>query len=148
MSDTQTQPKTRTITLTDRPPVRIAEDDWPVIARGDADDNDSDQPGNAPNRQWERTIRVRQHEDGRAIVYGVYDYDTRFRGARGASARRGALLPAPATLDQLIAAMREIGDELAEAESEAAIEESCKAPQQWRVAVQQCIADLPVETLL
>lgn len=146
MTDTTTT-KTRTITLTDRPPVTIREDDWPILATGSADDDDSDGRGNRPNREWTRTIRVRQHEDGRAIVYGIYDYETAFQGASGAAARRGTLLAAPVTPDQIIEAIRAIGDELAEAESDAAIEESRKDSRQWRVAVQACIADLPAVTL-
>jgi hypothetical protein len=146
MTDTTTT-KTRTITLTDRPPVKVKEDDWPIIATGSADDDDSDGRGNQPNREWTRTIRVRQHEDGRAIVYGVYDYSTNFQGANGAAAKRGTLLAAPVTPDQIIAAIRVVGDELAEAESDAAIEASRKDSRQWRVAVQACIADLPADEL-
>lgn len=140
-------PKTRTITLTDRPPVKISEDEWPIIATGSADADDSDGRGNQPNREWTRTLRVRQHKDGRAIVYGVYGYSTKFQGANGAAAKRGALLAAPATPDQIIAAIRVIGDELAEAESDAPIEDSRKDSRQWRVAVQTCIADLPAVEL-
>jgi len=147
MSDTTTTSKTRTITLTDRSPVKVKEDEWPIIATGSADDDDSDGRGNRPNREWTRTIRVRQHEDGRAIVYGVYDYSTNFQGAHGAAARRGTLLAGPVTPDQIIAAIRVVGDDMAEAEADAAIEESRKDNRQWRVAVQACIADLPAVEL-
>ena len=62
-----TEAKYRTITLTDRPPVRIREDAWPIIARA------SDWEGEfefQANRKW--TIIVRQNrEDGRTIVYGL-----------------------------------------------------------------------------
>ena len=62
-----TEAKHRTITLTDRPPVRIREDAWPVIAR--ASDWDGEFEFQA-NRKW--TIIVRQNrDDGRTIVYGV-----------------------------------------------------------------------------
>lgn len=130
--------KTRTITLTDRPPVKIREDEWPVIAVGDADDDDSDGRGNQPNREWTRTIRVRQHEDGRAIVYGTYDYSTCFQGEKGAAARRGILLAATTT-DSIIAAIRSVGADLADAEGD--------APDNWREAIQACIADLPAEAI-
>lgn len=145
MTDTTT--KTRTITLTDHPPVTIIEEDWPTIANGDADDDDSYGRGNRPNREWTRTIRVRQHADGRAIVYGVYDYDTCFQGARGAAAKRGSLLPVAATTDQIIAAIREVGSALADAEESAAIETAMKDAARWREAVQACIADLPAVAL-
>jgi hypothetical protein len=146
MSDTTTTSKTRTITLTDCRPVKIKEDEWPVIATGSADADDSSH-GNPPNHEWTRTIRVRQHSNGRAIVYGVYDYETAFQGANGAAAKRGTLLGPTATPDQIIAAIRVVGDDLAEAESDAAIEASCKDSRQWRVAVQACIADLPADEL-
>jgi hypothetical protein len=145
MSDTTTT-KTRTITLTDRPPVQIREDLWPIIAMGDANDDDADGRGNRPTREWTRTIRVRQHQDGRAIVYGIYHYDTAFQGEAGASARRGVLLTA-ATPDQIIAAIRVVGDDLATAEADAAIDDARKDRRQWRRAVQACIADLPAESL-
>ena len=147
MSDTTTTSKTRTITLTDRPPVKIKEDEWPVIATGSADDDDSSQPGNPPNREWTRTIRVRQHTDGRAIVYGVYDYETAFQGANGAAAKRGTLLWPTATPDQIITAIRAVGSDLADAEEAAAIEPARKDAIRWREAVQACIADLPAVEL-
>lgn len=143
MPDTTTA-KTRTVTLTDRPPVKIREDEWPSIAMGEADDDDSTQPGNPPNREWSRTIRVRQHADGRALVYGIYDYSTCWQGERGAGAKRGVLLPAGTTLEAIIAAIRSVGADLATAEDEA----DCRAEaHRWREAVQSCIADLPAEVL-
>jgi hypothetical protein len=64
--------KMRTITLTDRAPVRIREDEWPEIARGDFSD------GNHLDEYWKIYIRVRKHQDGRVIVYGTYDASTSF----------------------------------------------------------------------
>jgi hypothetical protein len=145
MSDTTTS-ITLTITLTDRPPVKIQEDEWPVIALGSADDDDSSHSGHQPSREWTRTIRVRQHTDGRVLVYGIYDYSTAWQGANGAAARRGTLLTTP-TPDQIITEIRAVGDELAAAEFDAAIEESRKDSRQWHVAVQACIADLPAVEL-
>ena len=136
-------PKTRTITMTDRPPVTVAEDAWPIIAAGSADHDDSDGRGNPPNRRWTRMIRVRQHADGRAIVYGVYGYATNHQGEPDAAARRGYVVGA----DLIIEHIREVGDELAEAESDADIDDMRKDVHQWRVAVQECIASLPAEEL-
>lgn len=152
MSDTTTtRSKTRTITLTltNRPPARVSEDDWPLIATGSADHDDSGDGlrGNQPNRAWTRTIRVRQHEDGRAIVYGVYDYSTRWQGETGAAAKHGTLLAAPVTEDQIIAAIRVVANDLAETETDAAISESAKDSRLWRAAAQACIADLPAVEL-
>lgn len=54
--------KTRTITLTDRAPVSIVESDWPIIAEI------VDRPEQLGARA---TIKVREHKDGRRIVYGT-----------------------------------------------------------------------------
>ena len=54
-----------TIILSDRAPVRINPAEWPIIAR--ANDEWLDEP-NRP--RW--TLVVRQHQDGRSIVYGSH----------------------------------------------------------------------------
>ena len=133
-----------TITLTDRAPVKIKKEDWPIIAEGDQNDDDSNQPGNSPNREWKRTIKVRQHADGRALVYGVYEYETCFQGESGAAARRGVMLAAG---EDVIASVRLVASHLSEAEEEAAISDEMKESQRWRAAAQECIADLPAEEL-
>jgi hypothetical protein len=56
------------ITITDHSPVNIVKADWPIKASASSDD--ATQPGNQPNREWK--LKVRQHADGRSIVYGVY----------------------------------------------------------------------------
>lgn len=111
--------KTRTIPLTDRPPVRIREDLWPTIAV--AKDYDSEFECQA-NRTW--ALRVRQHQDGRAVVYG--SYETRWRGERDITA--GELLTA--------------GDDIP-----AAILRTAQAIGASDRLAQECIADLPAEEL-
>jgi len=61
--------KERTITLTDRAPIRIVEDDWPVLASAKWWEGEHE-------FQSDRTalLRVRKHADGRHIVYGVTDW--------------------------------------------------------------------------
>lgn len=76
--------KTRIVTLTDRAPVRIIEDEWPVIATGF--DCDSEHAFQA-NRTWR--VTVRRHEDGRTLVYGRFDS----RYAHDHDIRAGYLLP-------------------------------------------------------
>ena len=115
-----TPTKIRIITLTNRPPVRIMDADWPLIAKGwDGDNRAIPQQS---NREW--TIRVRQHADGRSIVYGIYD--TAWQGEANMAA--GELLAAG---DDLVSAIRRVG---------ADIEASDRA-------IRACIADLPAETI-
>lgn len=89
--------KTRTITLTGRAPVRINEAEWPEIASGRWKDHDNQYECQA-NRTWDLTIRVRQHADGRAIVYATYDYDTQFQNEAGFAVRVGGLVAASGDL--------------------------------------------------
>lgn len=120
MSDSTitTETKTRTITLTDRPPVRIIEAEWPTIAS--ATDYEGQHECQA-DRHWRLTVR--QHADGRAIVYGVYA--TRWQGEHDRHA--GELLEAGA---DIIAAIKRIGEEVGTERS-----------------VRECIADLPAVEL-
>lgn len=107
-----------TITLTNRAPVSIVKADWPVIASAKAYDSEHESQA---NRTWRLTVR--QHEDGRAIVYGVYD--TSFRGER--DSRAGKLCAA--------------GEDLAAAINAVARDCGCEA------IAAACIADLPAEQL-
>jgi hypothetical protein len=76
--------KQRTITLTDRPPVRIVEEAWPLVAQSDWAAGES-----ATATEARAQVRVRRHEDGRVLVYGTY----RCKGEwRGMTARAGFLL--------------------------------------------------------
>jgi len=62
--------KKLTITLTDRLPVTVDVDIWPVIAR--SSDCDSEYEFQA-NRRWKMFVRQCQTEgDDRCIVYGIY----------------------------------------------------------------------------
>lgn len=108
-----------TITLTDRAPVTIVKDQWPVIA------SSTDYAGEVEaqaSRTWRMTVR--QHADGRAVVYGVYT--TRWQGESG---RRGGQLLASGA--DLIAAINAVAEDLGSPE---------------RVA-RTCIADLPAEEI-
>lgn len=132
MSDT-TPTKTRTITLTDRPPVTIREDDWPIIAEADYDDDTTQDC--RPNRNSFGHVKVRRHADGRAIVYARYDYETRWQGERGDTRKAGVLLAADATTDDVIRAIKAVHAQIG-IESE-----------DWQQLAQKCIADLPAEAI-
>lgn len=65
--------KTRIITLTDQPPVSIKESEWPIISNGLYFKATNDQPHLALTEKVD--IRVRRHDDGRTLVYGIYRYE-------------------------------------------------------------------------
>lgn len=126
--------KTRTITLTGRPPVKIREDQWPTVACGSYEDYDNQYRFQA-NRTTDLDIRVRQHEDGRAIVYGVYKYDTAYQNERNVTHRVGYVLEPG---EDVIEAIQRVGRDLIERDVDAAI---------VRDVVDECIADLPAVEL-
>lgn len=110
---------TLTITLFDRKPVAVVKDDWPIVAS--AADHDGEVEFQA-NRRFK--LMVRQHADGRAVVYGIYS--TNWSGEKD---RRGGLLVESA--NQVEAAVMEVAERM--------------DFEPW--LAQQCIADLPAEEL-
>lgn len=131
---TTTERKQRTITLTGRNPVRIYDDEWPVVAEGKGDsyggnDYSRYQQALARGECDEYAIRVREHADGRAIVYAVFDAAEAW--THNESRRGGELLPAESTLADYAAAIRRVG-------------EDCNIPDS---VIRECTADLPAEEL-
>jgi hypothetical protein len=124
-----------TITLTGREPVKIRLDDWPIIAEADAYDYDNQYEFQA-NRKSKHTLKVRQHEDGRAIVYGFMDYDTKFQNESGFAARGGELL-GPG--DSIPEAIKRVAGEL---EERMPTDDGYSAGVFPRLA-HECTADLP-----
>ena len=130
MSETESTPKTRTITLTDARPVTIHDDQWPQIAHGAYRWHDNQYRSQA-NRTRDLDIRVRQHADGRALAYGVYSYTTAYQGERGASHRVGYLLEPGA---DLITAIKRCGADLIERGVDIVV---------VRDTANECIGELP-----
>lgn len=62
---TTTDKKTVTITMSERRPLRIDPNEWPVIAQADWYNGEHECQANTIRR-----IKVREHNDGRRIVYG------------------------------------------------------------------------------
>lgn len=60
--------KHRTITLTNRPPLDIVEDNWPIIAEGKIGEPCPDCPW-----QWSIEIRVRQNSQPSAVRWYTHD---------------------------------------------------------------------------
>jgi hypothetical protein len=125
--------KRRTITLTGRPPVRIIEDEWPVIASSSGDSYGGGDYGRYDqalaqgecDRYW---LRVRRHSDGRVLVYAVLDaaISAWGAGAGGVDHREGELLDADEA-DDVATAIRRVG------------ERACLPDK----VIRDCIADLP-----
>ena len=127
-----------TITLTDRRPIKIKKDDWPMVA--DAGDSWHDnQYDFQANRTEKIHIWVRQHADGRAIVYALYDYDTRFQGESGYCARVGMILAAD---EDIVSGIRSVGDLL-----QGRCLDRIGNVNSVADVVAACIADLPAEEI-
>lgn len=123
-----TETKSITITLSDRAPVKINPELWPCIARATWHDGQVQVQAN-----HEAFIRVRQHDDGRTLVYcslhaGNGGVHAGWRGAAGGFLLEDPHDPVPS--DDIVRAIRrcagiismpELGDE--------------------------CIADLPAEEI-
>jgi hypothetical protein len=130
--------KTRTITLTARPPVTIDEDHWPVIASSGWGDYDNQYEFQA-NRRADAGLKVRRHADGRTIVYGTYRYRTQFQGEDDVYAAAGSLLGDDS---DVAAAIATTTDQLSSYDS---LPENWQPD--WRLLADECIADLPAERL-
>lgn len=132
--------KIRTITLSDRPPVRIAEDDWPVIASASDEEHDGQVRCQA-NRISEWAIRVRQHDDGRTIVYATYSYSSNWQGARCYHARHGVLLPASCTHADICRSIKDVCERMS------ACDHHADDASRWTQFADDCIADMPAEVI-
>jgi hypothetical protein len=111
------------ITMSERRPITIDPKLWPVIARADWHNGQHEFQANTIRR-----IKVRQHADGRRIVYG---FQTAGNGGQPIGTRNpaaGFLLPAGA---DTIRAIRRVGG---------VIDDDTLAD--------ECIADLPAEELV
>jgi len=137
-----TTPKKRTITLTGRSPVIIVEADWPMLAQGR---EEIDSRNGTPLPNYERALWrlcVRQHADGRAIVYGVADPPSAGWPTHGCSAWRGGRLilstevqPTPDDPSGLAHWILRVGGDL---------ERLGGAPE---TVIRDCLASLPAEEL-
>lgn len=125
-----------TITLTGARPARIVKTDWPIVAKASGDsysgnDYGRHQQAQAQGEVDEYRLVVRQHADGRAIVYAIVDaaISAWHAPAGGEDYRGGELLDAGAAAD-LVAAIQRVGHEAV----------AHALPERL---VRECIADLP-----
>jgi hypothetical protein len=126
---------TLTITLTVRKPVKITKEDWPILAKADASDHDGKVECQA-YRRWSWRLAVRQHSDGRAIVYGVYTYSSQYQGERYHDVRGGELVPA---YGDIVAAIQRVGEWMQST--------SPKDGERFAEVTRECLANLPAEDL-
>lgn len=131
---TTTDENTRIITLTNRAPVKIREDEWPVIAFAVGDSFRGDVGRYTQAKQQGEidrySLHVRQHADGRMLVYGVLNAtEAHWRQPAGGDSRReGDVI---AFTDDVAVTIRRVG-------------ERCNLP---RAIIDACIADLPAVEL-
>jgi hypothetical protein len=123
------------ITLTNAPPIRIREDEWPVLAESCYQWHDG--IAQHATRAVDIDIRIREHADGRLLVYGVYDFDTTRQEEKGVVTRAGKFFEAGA--DQ-VAAINEVGAILEAQVADVRPEDAANV----RVAVDCCISNLPM----
>lgn len=115
--------KKRTITMTDRRPIKIVEDDWPVIAIAKWCSNYPECQANE-----EAAIRVREHSDGRRVVYGARDSGPGGMRIGYTGTHAGYLLDAPSDDTATIKAIHDVAAEIGMEE-----------------LGQQCIQDMPAQ---
>lgn len=116
------------VTLTNARPARLSTDRWPLIAKASTHDNQYEFQA---NNVW--VIKVREHSDGRRIVYGWHDSGNGGCWAGFRATYGGFRIPSLAGGPDhvaTIAAIRKIGELIGD--------ESLAA---------ECIADLPAEDL-
>lgn len=114
-----------TITMSERRPLSIAKDDWPVIARAYWHNGEHECQANTV-----RKILVRQHADGRRIVYGLQGAGQggQYIGTRNPEG--GFLLSAGSSEEETVRAIRRVGGIIDDPE-----------------LADACIADLPAESI-
>jgi hypothetical protein len=120
MNQNTDQPdKVRTITLSDRDPVRIHENEWPILSSS----RDAEEEGGEWSKWW---LTVRRHADGRTLVYGRLETTL-----------------ADGSVDKIV------GGDLLEKNANAALSvrkigEECHCS---RAMIARCIAGLPAEDI-
>jgi hypothetical protein len=130
--------KRRTITLTNRAPIQIVEDDWPVVAQGACSwDYPSD-----PGLGWKIEMRIRVHRlhNWRVIIHANYEYAWDYEDdERNQTIRVGRLLKID-TPQKIWKHILEIGEELRERISDDSSRKYVTP------VLDQCFANLPALT--
>lgn len=128
------------ITLSDRPPVSIEEDDWLELASASDQEHDGKVECQA-NRRSHWALTVLLHKDGRAIVYATYSHTSRWEGARCHQARHGVLLTGAGGPTAIVAAIHRTRERMQSCEH--AGDDALR----WTALADDCIANLPAEVI-
>ena len=100
--------KTRIITLTNRAPIEINEDEWPAIAHGTVS---WDHPGSDIDG-WSVDFRVRKGPYYRVIIHGNYRYAREDDEDFCQTVRVGRVISAQESAHDLWKHIREVGEEM------------------------------------
>lgn len=99
-TDTTTE-KRLVVHMTGRRPISIVRDDWPLIAWG-VEEEYNGQVRDESHETGDASIRVRQHSDGRLLVYGAFAYVCGHPNSPSHDASAGAIYPAGSDIAEAI----------------------------------------------
>ena len=100
------EPKLRTITLTNRAPVQIVEDQWPVIAQGGTGEDWYSDSG------WSIKLRVRENQWGQMIIHGNFELTDETNENAFQTVRVGRMLSSNDASRDLWKHMLEVAEEM------------------------------------
>lgn len=123
------------IVLSDERPIAIIPSEWPTIAKASLAWSDRPEMPIQASRSASAWIRVRRHADGRTLVYGQGEYDSRWQGESGAHNTAGYLrtgLTEPNLLDLISEVAHEVCEGLPLEDSAGRIARSCVASMEAR----------------
>ena len=116
-------------------PILIDSLQWPIVAKGARSACDNQYEFQA-FRRWKASITVRQHTDGRAIVYGHYEFSTQYPMEEDCDLRDGVHCSAGADIPLVI---RQVAQAL---ETDAAASEQ-EHGDIIAKAMRDCLANMP-----
>lgn len=126
-----------TIKFSDRPPVTITKSAWPVVAKATYEDYDNEYRFQA-FRTWDASVIVRQHADGRTIVYATYWFSTAWQNERDVQCYSGQMLSPEQgrDVDVVCATIRQVCGGMSD---------DCKCD--WNELAADCINDMPADRI-